>query len=457
MRRSRFGCIAFAAVAGIVACGVDYEADQAKYDRIHCIRDPKSCETGGAAGFSFGGFGGSGGTGNVDSSTGATGGFGGFGGTGGSGGGVDGGDAGDTGPCLDGDKRCTGTNKELCVGSSWQSTPCTTPTPECELGECVLCANGNARCVAGAPEQCTGNTWVKLSPCTSSTICQNGSCLVPPSCTGLSANCGSTGTESCCTTLAAPGGPFLRNNSASYPATVSDTVIDKYEITVGRFRKFVAAYPYTPPSGAAAHPKIPGSGWSSSFDSALPTSASALTTALKCGPFATWTDAVGANENDAINCLDWYTAFAFCAWDGGRLPTDLEWNYVAAGGGEQRVYPWGTTAPGNNTTLAVYGCLFVGGAACTVDDVAPVGSASGGDGRWFHADLAGNAEEWTLDYSGTLPTTCTDCANISSGSMRLLRGGAFNSGAATLVNSFNEPGDPTLESAGHGARCARTL
>jgi len=30
----------------------------------------------------------------------------------------------------------------------------------------------------------------------------------------------------------------------------------------------------------------------------------------------TWTDTAGSNENQPVNCLDWYTAFAFCAWDG---------------------------------------------------------------------------------------------------------------------------------------------
>jgi len=54
-----------------------------------------------------------------------------------------------------------------------------------------------------------------------------------------------------------------------------------------------------------------------------------------------------------MNCVNWYLAFAFCTWASSRLPTEAEWNYAAAGGDEQRRYPWGNEDPGADIALAV--------------------------------------------------------------------------------------------------------
>jgi hypothetical protein len=82
------------------------------------------------------------------------------------------------------------------------------------------------------------------------------------SCSGLAATCGPSGNDDCCTSLLVPGGTFYRSydgvdfTDKSYPATVADFYLDKYEITVGRFRAFVNAGMGTqaspPASGAGA-------------------------------------------------------------------------------------------------------------------------------------------------------------------------------------------------------------
>src|SRR5262249_25230918 len=162
------------------------------------------------------------------------------------------------------------------------------------------------------------------------------------SCRGLAASCGATGHDSCCSSPVVPGDfpgeSYFRSydqahdaNSGdlSYPATVRDFRLDKYEVTVGRFRAFVNAGIGTqsnpPASGSGAHPNIAGSGWDMAWSSYLPTSKDALMARVKCdATYQTWTDLPGTNENRPMNCLSWYDAMAFCAWDGGYLPTEAE-------------------------------------------------------------------------------------------------------------------------------------
>ncbi len=126
-----------------------------------------------------------------------------------------------------------------------------------------------------------------------------------PSCRGLAAGCGPSGNDDCCKSLPVPGGAFERSYDGvdflgpKAPATVSDFYLDKYEVTVGRFRMFVNAglgTRATPPeAGTGAHPKVAGSGWSSAWNTKLPASTNSLNAALKCHPgYQTWTDTTGS-------------------------------------------------------------------------------------------------------------------------------------------------------------------
>jgi sulfatase modifying factor 1 len=296
---------------------------------------------------------------------------------------------------------------------------------------------------------------------------------------------GGAGSESCCASLEVPGGTFDRSyddvtfTQNGSPATISGLRLDRYEMTVGRFRQFVSAVVggWSPMSGSGKHGHLNGgaglngtgggheSGWDGAWTSLLATTSGGWSTNLSCSPtYQTWTASAGANEDKPINCETWYEAYAFCIWDGGFLPSEAEWNYAAAGGGGasgQRAFPWST--PSTDTTV---GCSYAnyagvdGGVLCMSAGPDNVGTDSPtGDGAFGQADLAGNVWEWNLDwYAAAYFTPCTDCAVVtSSGTSRVIRGASFNDDTSNLLVStryYTAPGTPRFYNI--GARCGRT-
>jgi formylglycine-generating enzyme len=430
--------------------------------------------TGGLGG--AGGKGGAGGTGGLGGAGGAggKGGAGGTGGTGGAGGtGGTGGAGGTDGGCV----------------------------PETNA---AFCARQGKNCGAVTAADNCGTTRKVLSCGTCSLptpACRAWQCSVPPSCSGLAVTCGPNGDESCCASIAVPAGKFPMGRGtescgsvgcqtgvgnegcpigeACFPderpehwMALGPFALDKFEVTVGRFRKFVAAYAggWRPTAGDGANPNvIVGiTSWRTEWEDStsggtnLPetggtTSATQTNFAkrLNCLPtYSTWTDAVGANENKAIDCVNWYEAFAFCIWDGGRLPTEAEWEYAAAGGELNLLYPWGNAAP-DCAYANYYGATYCspgpGGS------VMPVGSTPNGNGRWGHADLAGNVCEWNLDwYGGYGPDQNINYANTTPGFRRAFRGGVFNGDVGRLRSAFRIGVEPTAHGHDLGLRCARS-
>lgn len=281
-----------------------------------------------------------------------------------------------------------------------------------------------------------------------------GSCTGAP---GAGNDCGPGSDESCCASLPVTGGTFSRSYDGLTPghqdpqftATVSGFSLDRFEVTVGRFRAFIAAYPGSKPApGAGAHPKIAGSGWRANWDASLPIDGAALAKAISCKG-GTWTPTPDANEKKPVTCVEWYLAFAFCVWDGGRLPTEAEWNYAAAGGDHQLVYPFSAKPMSAyiDATLAVYQET----AAQDVGSKSPQG-----DGRWGQADLAGNAWEWTLDaYNDPYVMPCNDCALLGDTDWRVARGGTYGVAPDYVEASVRGQSPPDDVDPHDGFRCAR--
>lgn len=284
-------------------------------------------------------------------------------------------------------------------------------------------------------------------------------------------HCGLHQDEDCRIALPVEGGSFFRAFGPgvmppTHPARVSSFRLDRFEVTVGRFRAFVddvVAGRFFPQPGDGKHriPNATGDGYLSLNSNrekgwratdTIPTTLAAWrqdlappqTSSKSCDPH-TFTNEAGDNENRPINCVSWAEAYAFCIWAGGFLPTDAEWEYAAAGGSKQLLFPWGAAPP--DARLAVFGCLDEAGNrhpcsgtdALFVRNIARVGSLSV-RGPFGHLDLAGNLREWTADRGADgekPPAECDDCVadeTSSASTNHILHGGSFDSGAVDLEN-----------------------
>ncbi len=153
----------------------------------------------------------------------------------------------------------------------------------------------------------------------------------------------------------------------------------------------------------------------------------------------------------AQNFLSWNEAFAFCLWDDGRLATEAEWEFAAAGGDENRLFPWGGKA-------ADYPELLM----CPTESSCkwlPVGSKPLSSGRYGHTDLASYWPDWVLDgyvadWYSTGGTTCVNCANLDVTNGRVARGA--NSTAVSARGASRAEGTRSASDLPAAtARCAR--
>ncbi len=165
---------------------------------------------------------------------------------------------------------------------------------------------------------------------------------------------------------------------------------------------------------------------------------------------------VEGRDDHPVNCVAWEQAAAFCAWAGGRLPSESEWEYAAKSGGKTSAYPWGEEdATCARAVMDGMGGLEASGYGCGALRTWPVCSKMEGNSDQGLCDLSGNAAEWVQDwfhpsYEGHPPDG--DAWEYPEGVSRVLRGGGYSLGAYHLLAAKRDylPAGPLT-----GFRCAR--
>lgn len=164
------------------------------------------------------------------------------------------------------------------------------------------------------------------------------------------------------------------------PVWLGAFAIDKYEVTNARYRAFLLDSGILPP------------------------------------PYWKGTEYPGGAGTFPVVGVSWEEAAAYCAWAGGRLPTEAEWE-KAARGLDGRNYPWGGDWDPSKANIdsgsgaangedylakdADYAWRLLSGAARAGTGgpgLAPVGSYPPGASPWGLFDMEGNAAEWVADW-----------------------------------------------------------
>ena len=247
----------------------------------------------------------------------------------------------------------------------------------------------------------------------------------PPSCDSLDADRTGIYEESCViggefsmgSTTASPSGAVL--HSPAHQVSVSTFYLDRYEVTVGRYRECVE-------SGTCL----------------------AVKNTAGCSYYAT-----EADDSRAMNCLSYDDAVAFCAWDGGRrLPTEAEWEY-AARSSASTTYPWGELVADCNH--AIIGSSSICKQYSTQYSES-VGILPLGEGVFGQFDLIGNVSEWVADYHSPYTSDAQeDPTGPANGTNRVIRGGSFQSLVVSTPSYIRYALNPAVRATGVGARCAR--
>jgi len=256
-----------------------------------------------------------------------------------------------------------------------------------------------------------------------------------------------------------PAGPFLYgiheeevNLAYDYQVMVTPVTNDQYAAYLNQALAdgtlklvgdaVVGPYPGDPFSGKKHEEKIEAGDWLH-----FPVNASGDHIRYADGRFS----ALPGYGNHPAVMVTWFGAKAYCEAQGGRLPTQQEWEKAARGHTDNRAYPWGNDVNGSRANY--YGSKDVFEQVLGKQgDTTPVGYYNGRTYDGFVTldspspyglyDMAGNVWQWTADI-------------VPGIHYRYLRGGSHADYGYNLRVWSSNNVRPDYASVNFGFRCAR--
>lgn len=219
------------------------------------------------------------------------------------------------------------------------------------------------------------------------------------------------------------------NERPSHAVHVDAFDIDRFPVTNRRFAAFVDDAGYDLPELWSAE----GWAWRTGVDHQAPQGW------IRDGQGG-WTQLMfglirSLDPSEPVIHISFWEAEAFAAYEGGRLPTEEEWEKAASADPDSTsvsVYPWGDTPPTNrHANLGQHGW-----------GPAPVGSYALGASAYGVEQLLGDVYEWTasrfLPYPGytTFPYPEYSEVFFEDSNFRVLRGASWATAPSVARNSF---------------------